>query len=362
MLQNTTLEPFLAVALAIGLAIPAPTQQVVLSEVMVSGDDRWIELHNRGSTTVELSTWALYHASMTAGMPQNYWWGFPAGTTAPAGGFLRVHWFRQAPTAIEPGNLYTGTAAWQFLFGLGGEALRSDRGALALLNSRDNALMNSASVIEDWVSWGTAGFRRETLAVQVGRWTSGRFVDVIAPGESIARNVVLMGAVGPHDREWFHDPTPTPLAPNVPGLVVQSFGQACTALGHHLLGTPGLQVLSSPIVGNRQFALRVSSTTGLLGETVLMGFTWGALPNGGSGWLPPIPGAPECPLFIDPTLPLGAVWVNARPMQTDVVIPLLLPALVGLRFQVQALVLDHFANAFPPYQGTTNALDITIGG
>lgn len=266
--KNTTSVPFRALALAMGLAVTTPAQQMVLSEVMVSGEDRWIELHNRGATAVDLSTWSLYHASMTAGMPQNYWWGFPAGTTVLAGGFLRVHWFRQAPAVVEPGNLYTGTAAWGFLFGLGGEALRADRGALALLASRDNALMNSASVIEDWVSWGASGFRRETLAVQVGRWSGGRFVDGIASGESIARNVELMGAVGPHDREWFHDPTPTPLAPNVPGLAVRSFGQACTALGHHLLGTPQLQVLSSPIVGNRQFGLRVASTTGLLGETV----------------------------------------------------------------------------------------------
>jgi hypothetical protein len=50
-------------------------------------------------------------------------------------------------------------------------------------------------------------------------------------------------------------------------------------------------------------------------------------------------------------------------MRTTMPMPLqgLAAGLAGQSFSLQAIVLDLSPNAWPPYKGLTNALDITIG-
>ena len=222
--MNPTLTAAAAAFFATAAALCAPlsAQDVILSEVRADADGRWVELHNRTSSSVDLSTWSLHFASRTTGMPQNYWWAFPLGTTIAGGGYLRVHWYQAAPATIAPGDLYTGNTVWDFLFGLGGEQLRADRGALGLFRSQLDSMMNSPAIVEDWVSWGDHGFQREPLAIANGRWTGGEHTPAIGAGTSLARYVFELAVTAPHVAQWFADPSPTPLAPNLSGGSVTS--------------------------------------------------------------------------------------------------------------------------------------------
>lgn len=61
----------------------------------------WVELYNSGTTSVSLAGWTLARAADDPG------WGFPAGTTLAAGGFLRV-WLDGAPDESAAGHLHAG--------------------------------------------------------------------------------------------------------------------------------------------------------------------------------------------------------------------------------------------------------------
>src|SRR5688572_24630196 len=148
--MKTTLLPFAFAALLAGTA-PA---QVLLSEINFvpqnAGDDQWIELTNTSNAQVDLTTWSLYQATNTFGMPNNYWFGFPPGTRIPAGGYLRVHWRAAIPTTPPPAtDVYTGNTVYHFLFGYAAEALAPASGALALFNSQQNIHMNDPAFLQD---------------------------------------------------------------------------------------------------------------------------------------------------------------------------------------------------------------------
>lgn len=341
------------------LALPA--QDVLLSEVCADAGGPWVELHNRSAATVDLSSWSLHLASRTVGMPQSYWWAFPTGTTLPAGGFLRVHWFQAWPTAAAPGELYTGNSVWDFLFSLGGEPLRADRGALGLFRSQLDSMMNTSSIVEDWVSWGDHGFVREPLAITNGRWTAGSHTPAIAAGTSLARNTGTVGSGLPHAQQWFTDSTPTPLQPNLSGAGVAAYGQGCAATGHHLLGVPTLRAPSLPLIGNAQFRLELDHTTGIYGEHAFVAWSAGARPAGAPSLLPPVVGG--CAESIDPWQ-LVAMWLLPTQVITTVM-PLSLaglpPELAGTELHVQAMVVDLLPFTYPPYQGLSNALHVTLG-
>ncbi|MBX3464051.1 MAG: lamin tail domain-containing protein [Planctomycetes bacterium] len=336
-------------------------QSVLLSEVRADAQGRWIELHNRGASSVDLSTWSLHFASRTPSMPQNYWWAFPAGTTIAAGGFLRVHWYQAAPGVPGAGDVFTGGTFWDFLFGLGGEPLRGDRGALGLFRTQVDNQMNTPALVEDWVSWGDQGFPREQLAIANGRWTAGAQAPAIAPGGSIARNTSALAAGAGHAQQWFADASPTPLAPNLSGAAVTSHGQACAPAGHHLLGQPLLRAPSLPLLGNAQFGLALDHTTGIYGEFVLLAWSAGAAPPGQFSVLPPAIGG--CAESID-LAQVFAVWLLPAQLITTHV-PLSLagmpPELSGSEAHVQAVVVDLLPYAFPPYQGVSNALQLVFG-
>ncbi|MFY9345704.1 MAG: lamin tail domain-containing protein [Planctomycetota bacterium] len=350
-----------AVVSSLGTVGTVVAQNVLVSEVRADGE-RWVELHNRSGGAVDLSSWSLHYATLTVGMPKNYWWPFPAGTVMAAGGYLRVHWFQSASGAVAPGDLWTGTSPYGFLFGLGGEQLLASRGAFALFRSQDNALMNTASIIEDWVSWGGNGFQREGLAVQVGLWAAGRFLPAVPPSSSLARDPVQVGTVAFPDLAWFVDASPTPLGPNATGAVVQSYGAACVLPGNHLLGLPVLSVPSLPLVGNPSFGFTVENTTGVWGEFVLFAFGVAAAPAGTPGVLPPFAGV-TCSQAID-LQGIAATWlVSGQILGTSVPLSMAgVPAsAVGAELHVQALVLDLVPFVTPPFQGVSNALRLVVG-
>jgi Lamin Tail Domain len=365
-MPNTTItsgNAAFAAILTCLLSASTTAQQVLLSEVRADASERWIELHNRGSQTVDLSTWSLHHATRTPGMPRNYWWGFPTGTTLAAGAFLRVHWYQNAPSGVLPaGEHWTGTSPFGFLFGLGGETLRSDRGALGLLRTQDNANMNDPTYVADWVGWGDHAFSYEWMAVAAGVWQPGRALPSLAPTTSVARDPATIGVATFADQQWFVDFTPTPLQPNVDGALVASYGTPCALPGHHLLGAPVLRGITQPLLGNAQFALAVDHTTGIYGEYLLLAFSAAAAAPGLPSILPPYAGQ-ACLERID-TQQLLVVWlVPTQIIATPVPLSLAgLPASAyGVELHAQALVLDLLPMAYPPYQGLSNALRIVVG-
>jgi hypothetical protein len=360
LMQNTTLLAFFTTAALAATA--ARGQQVLVNEVHCAAGDAWIELHNRTTYAVDLSSWSLHHATKTPGMPQNYWWPFPSGTTLPAGGFLRVHWNQDAPPSPAANDLYTGTSVYGFLFGLGAEPLSGVRGAVGLYRTQANSLMNTASVVEDWVSYGEHGFTRETYAVQAGRWTAGRAAPSIPPTTSLARDPGAVATAATHDLQWFVDNTPTPLGPNVTGASVTSYGDACALPGHHLIGMPQLRANGLPLVGNATFGLVLDHTTGIFGEFVLVGFSAGPRVPGTPSVLPPFAGV-GCQEAIDVTQFVASWLLPAQIIGTHVPLPLSgLPAsAAGTELHVQALVIDLLPNVYPPYQGISNALRVVVG-
>lgn len=338
----------------------ATGQAVVLSEIVADGTDRWIEVYNRGSAVADLSQWTLYQATATVGQSGAYWWPFPAGTTLAPGSFLRVHWRAPVPANRPANEYYTGDATWHFLFGNLAEPLAAGGGAVALVRTQNPLSLNVAALIEDWVSWGQAGLPRESLAVQAGRWTTGSHLAPVAAGHSMARNLATVGSLTP-PLQWFDDPTPTPLGHNLGGASITAYGTPCTPAGNHLLGTPWLRGNAMPLLGSTQFALQVDNTTGLFGEAVLVAFA-DAAAGGTLGGLPSVAGV-TCSEAIDRTRCVAAWFAPSSTMATTVPLPLagLGPSFVGLELHAQALVVQTLPNAWPPFEGLTNALRLVLG-
>src|SRR5689334_4110984 len=122
-------------ALSLAAAVAAQSQVMAISEVNIGSADQWIELQNLTATSQDISSWTLYLATSTLGMPQNYFFGFPAGTVVTANGFLRVHWLQTVPMTPVPNEVFTGTTVFNFLFGLGAEPLQTVS-ALGLFRSQ----------------------------------------------------------------------------------------------------------------------------------------------------------------------------------------------------------------------------------
>lgn len=361
--MNPPLKSATVAFLAIATAVPALRgQDVVLSEIRADGAERWVEVHNRGQVAVNLSTWSLYYATHTPGMPQNYWWPFPVGTSLAPDAYLRVHWHQDASGSVPNGEYWTGSSAYGYLFGLGGEPLRADEGAFALVSTQTGAQMGTASFFVDWVGFGTTGFLRETLAAQNGVWAAGTHVQSIPAGQSIARDEAQIGVAATANLQWFVDPSPTPMAPNVQGVAVISYGDPCTVPGHHLVGAPLLSTSSLPLIGNAQFGWDVDNTTGFYGEVMLLAFGTAPKPQSQPTWLPQFPGS-SCREAIDPAAVLGCLLVPTHVMRTHVPLSLAnLPvAMAGVELHAEALVFDWLPNAYPPFQGISNALYVVLG-
>lgn len=354
-------------AASIGLMGPTLTsaanaQDVILSEIRADSTATWVEIHNRSAAPQDLSDWSLYLETKTVGMPQNYWWPFPGGTTLAPDEYVRVFWHQDEPLNPPPGSLYTGTAPHGYLFSLGGEALRPWSGALALIDSQTGAHMGTASHITDWVSWGETGFIREHLAIQNGVWELGSTGPQIPPNHSFARNTAAVGTLARRLDEWFLDASPTPMASNIAGLEVESYGPACTVPGHHLVGTPTLRTTSLPLLGNADFGYVLENTTGFFGENMVLFYSAGARPAAQPNVVPAFPGA-SCEHSLDATRILAVLTKKTDVMQTVVPLPLntCSPAVAGLEIHTQAIVFDWLPNAYPPFQGVSNAVRVVIG-
>jgi hypothetical protein len=359
-MKTPVMRSVLAALSLAGLGL-AQSQLMALSEISIDPSDQWIELQNLTTTSQDISSWTLYLATTTPSQPQNYFYGFPPGTVVSANSFLRVHWLHANTTAPPAGELYTGMNLPNFLFGLGAEQLQTVS-AMGLFRSQANALMNTPSIIEDWISWGAGNLRREDLAAQNGRWVLGRFVSPPQGTETLARATSFIGLTASKELEWFHDNSPTPGAPNAAQMLLTAFGSPCAAPGNHLLGPLNLRCASFPVCGNRDFGYTIANTSGLLGEFALLVFSTGPAPANQPPLLPPTAG-PRCPEYTDYNGFIGALLVGATPGGTTQAqdfsnLPI---SFRGMRVVMQAVVLDSFTSV-PPYQGTSNGLDFTIGG
>lgn len=284
MLDTTTIYS-LAVSAVLAFASGLDAQ-VVITEV--HPDESWIELHNRGATTVDLSDWAVYCATDTPARVQTYWWGFAPDTEIAPDAFLRVNWFHPAQAATAT-DVYTGDGFHDFLFLLGGESLQRTAGAVALLSSSDGDEMGNPLIYRDWVAWGAAGLARSVFAEDAGLWTPGTFVAAPPAGSSIALASEPTAEPTPVS-DFFHDATPSPLARNNAGAVVRHYGHAC-AVG--AMNAPSLEAVGVPSVGNDEFTIRAHGTYGAHGQTIV--FLLGL--QEGDGGIIPIPEL-ACPLWV----------------------------------------------------------------
>lgn len=142
---------------------------VVVNEVLYdppgSGDTglERIELHNNGSTAVNLAGWELYPARTPY---------YRFGTFALQPGTWVVIHLRESGTDT-PTDLYEGTAPTQ---NMGNTA-----GSVALFDSS----YHGASTLMDFVEYGAGGQTWESAAVQDSLWTAGDFVPDAPEGSSI---------------------------------------------------------------------------------------------------------------------------------------------------------------------------------
>lgn len=321
------------------------SSQVVISEINFTpqqqGDDQWIEILNLGSTKVDLTTWSIYQATATPNRPQNYWFGFPAGVELQPGAYLRVHWLAPIKPGAKLPELYTGDTVYHFLFGLKAEPLSPSAGALALMNTQQNIRMNDPKAIQDWVSWGKSGLKRESLAVNGGRWLRGQFVQSPVQKDSLAL-IYSRNAEPTPASAFFRDSSPTPLAHNHPSAATASYGTPCSV---GVVAPPVLRDLSIPAPGNRDFGLRVTPTTS--GHQVLLAFS----PGRGTGSIKFGP----CILRISPAPPTFVAIRSSAIGRTDLLFPIP-TGVAGGRAFVQALVL-----ASPSDFGFTNGIQLDLG-
>ena len=344
--------PFaLAAALAATLPAPAPAQ-VVISEIAFASPSPWIELVNLGSATAQLTGWSLYQSTKTAGMPQNYWFPFPTGTAIGPAQLLRVHWLRPIePSNTNPQELYTGTSVHNFLFGYPPEAVSPNEGALAVFNTQNSNNMNNPASVVDWVSWGSSGFKREDFAVQRGLWETGAFVPFGLAQHSLALIYDNHTEPTKPDR-FFHDESPTPLTPNHTQAFSETYGTSCSIGAGNV---PQMEVISLPVVGNRDWALRVHG----FGPTPPVDqvlFIIGFPDKQGLQW----PGLPRCSLWLNASLPLLR-WSQQAIVNGEARLGYPLPFEASLAsFAVQALAFPQ-QNLSGSDLALTSACSMTVG-
>jgi hypothetical protein len=345
--------PFaLAAALAATLPAPAPAQ-VVISEIsFTTSPTPWIELVNLSAATAQLTGWSLYQSTKTAGLPQNYWFPFPAGTAIASGQFLRVHWLRPIdPGNTDPQELDTGSSVHNVLFGYPAEQLTGSAGAVALFNTQNSNNMNNGAAIVDWVSWGSSGFKREDLAVQRGLWETGAFVSPAIPQQALA--LIYDNHVEPTKPDrFFHDDSPTPLQANHAFARSELYGTSCSIGAGNV---PQMEMLSVPVPGNRDWTLRVhgfGSTPPVDQVMFLIGFP----DKQGLQW----PGIPRCSLWLTATLPVLA-WAQEPIRDGEARLNFSFPPDASLAaFAIQGFAFPQ-QNLSGSDLALTNACSLTVG-
>ena len=114
--------------------------QIIINEVNIAGD--WVELYNAGTTTIDISSYALCNIPRYSAMTAT-------DVTLISGDFM-----------MEPGS-YT-VVGWDDI-----DAFVS-RGELGLYQSFGN--FESSTNIQDYVQWGAANQGRSGTAVSAGIW------------------------------------------------------------------------------------------------------------------------------------------------------------------------------------------------
>ena len=161
-------------AITLGALCANATGQIVINEVLYdpAGADAGaeiIEIVNLGSSPQNLTGMSL---CVNAGPVSRVYWGFPNGTSIPAGGIIQVHWMTNgANTATD---LFTGTAASNFGC-LAPFLMSNTHGSVAIYSiPASNCLgFGFAANIVDFVQYGAGGTIREPVAAGAGSWRPG---------------------------------------------------------------------------------------------------------------------------------------------------------------------------------------------
>jgi hypothetical protein len=210
--------------------------------------------------------------------------------------------------------------------------------------------MNTAAIIEDWVSAHVSNAKTSQQAAVVRR--QEHTGDLRA---SLARNTPR----GRHGRAPRRSVVPRQHADSATELAARKCSAADrgTLPGNHLLACRVDDPL--PLLGNAP-GFAIDATTGIYGEF--------ALPSSPPVWGNSLPSvllrpAGGCHQAIDPTPMLAFRLLPTQIVSTHVPMSLagLPPALAGTQLHTQALVIDLLPYTYLPYQGITNALRVTLG-
>lgn len=151
-------------ALLLGLLAGTALAQVHINEVNPAG--QWVELFNSGDEAVDVSGYVLCNFPEYA----------PIGDaeivsgelTIPAGGYLVVRWDKFGVDDSEVG-----------IYSRGGE-------------------FGNSETIVDYLQYGSAGHRRETVGDEAGVWTTGLALEVPGDGQSL----IFVGMSDDHAANW----------------------------------------------------------------------------------------------------------------------------------------------------------------
>lgn len=148
-------------------AAPPAHGQVRINEV--DYEDQWVELHNAGTSEVDVSDY--YLCTFPTYEQLGNLTVLVGSTTIPAGDFLVVEWTASDFTTSD------------------GEV------GLYLDNDFDNA-----DSMADYMQYGEAGHTRESVAVEAGEWDAGEFVALASSGKTVSF-FNTQGEVGEEDWE-----------------------------------------------------------------------------------------------------------------------------------------------------------------
>ena len=152
---------------------PAIMEDVVINEIFPAASQ--VELHNRGSTPVNIGGFWLCHTT-----PALIYIQMPPDTIIQPSGFVVVHW----------GIDGTDTTNEVFTFPSIPIPMNIPHGEFALYTPFPFAEENFAdsALIIDYVQWGETGHFREEVAAQAGIWPQGQFVPAPNADQSLALN------------------------------------------------------------------------------------------------------------------------------------------------------------------------------
>jgi hypothetical protein len=144
----------------------AQAKQVIISEILIKraggNADQIVELQNTGITSINIGGWIFCHQF-------DYSSVLPAGTTIPAGGFLRVHF-----------NASGSNSTTDIYFASDVLSETSDLGLYI------NANFGSPASMHAFVQFGGVPVNgRQSVAAGAGLWTNNAFVALPASGSSL---------------------------------------------------------------------------------------------------------------------------------------------------------------------------------